>query len=218
MPTLMGSVRSATPGAQGFDASVNLSPSAVAALSGQFAFCLRYVPFDGWIDGDLTFDEAANILESGLALMPIYPYPGDNWQPNGASGVTHGRRAAANARALGFPDNVNLWMDLEGIADGWPVQSVIDHCNMWFDVVEAAGYVPGIYVGMPCGLTADQLFWALKFHHYWRSQSASTPDIPSRGYQMIQSMPTTVAGIEVDPDATRRDSLGGNAQWLVLAH
>jgi hypothetical protein len=218
MSSLPGVVRSATPGAKGFDASVNLSAASTSALAGQFSFCLRYVPFHGWTDGDLTFSEATAILQSGLALMPIYPYPGDDWQPDAASGSLHGSRAVAGAQALGFPAGVNLWMDLEGIASAWPSQSVIDHCNVWFDVVEASGYVPGVYVGMPCGLTGDQLFSALKFHHYWRSQSASTPDVPTRGYQMVQSLPATVDGIELDPDVTQRDLLGGNAQWLVLPH
>jgi hypothetical protein len=216
----MGSVRSATPGAKGFDASVTLTSANIDSLSQQFAFCLRYVAFNNLVDGDLTFDEAANILEGGMALMPIYPCPFSTsvWKPDVDSGKLHGRRAADNARAVGFPDNVNLWMDLEGIADGWPAQNVIDHCNAWYDVVESAGYVPGIYVGMPCGLTGDQLFSNLKFQHYWRSLSGSTPDIPTRGYQMIQSGVGNQSGVDVDLDVTQRDQLGGNAQWLILAH
>ena len=223
MSTLLGSVRSATPGVQGFDTSVGLGPDKISALAQRYTFCLRFVPFDAWSTGDLTFDEAANILESGLALMPIYPCPYSTaiWKPDANSGKTHGRRAATNARATGFPDNVNLWLDLEGIAPDCPAQNVIDHCNNWYDVVESAGYVPGIYVGMPCGLSGDQLFSNLKFQHYWRSESGSTPDIPTRGFQMKQSLTITLPdpiGIEIDPDVTLRDGLGGNAQWLVLAH
>jgi len=64
-------IRSATPTAKGFDAAVNLDPAPIAELAKQFQFCLRYVPWHNWIDGDLTFTEAMNILQSGLALMPI---------------------------------------------------------------------------------------------------------------------------------------------------
>jgi hypothetical protein len=218
MTLLPGSVNSATPGAQGFDASVNLAASDITLLAKTFTFCLRYVPYNAWTGGDVTYDEAKSILQAGLALMPIYPYPGSGWQPDGASGTVNGNRAISGARTAGFPDNMNLWMDLEGIADGWPAQSVIDHCNAWYDVVEAAGFVPGLYVGLPCGLTGDQLYSSLKFHHYWRSESTSSPAIPVRGYQVIPSLSTTPAdlGFEIDPDVTQRDNLGGNAQWLVV--
>jgi len=109
-------------------------------------------------------------------------------------------------------------MDLEGIAPDWPPQQTVDHCNSWFDVVEAAGYVPGIYVGEPVNLTGERLFSSLKFHHYWKSLSGATSDIPTRGYQMIQSGADPVAGISIDSNVAQRDLLGGNAQWLVIVH
>jgi hypothetical protein len=194
-----------------------LEPAVIAKLAQQFQFCARYVPWDNWSTGDLTSTEATNILQAGLALMPIYPYPGEGWEPDAASGILCGRRAAAGAQALGFPKNVNLWMDLEGIAPGWPSANTIDHCNNWFDAVDAAGYVPGIYVGEPVNLTGEQLFSSLKFDHYWRSLSGATPEIPTRGYQMLQSSAGPVAGISIDANVTQRDLLGGNAQWLVIA-
>lgn len=218
MLALPGVVRSATPTAKGFDCAVNLTVANIAALARQFQFCVRYVPWHNWTDGDLTYTEAINILQSGMALMPVYPYPGAGWQPDQASGIVCGKRAVAGAETLGFPPNVNLWMDLEGIADGWPAQNTIDHCNNWFDVVEAAGYVPGVYVGEPVNLTSEQLFSSLKFHHYWRSLSGATPDIPVRGYQMIQSAGGTVSGVSIDSNIVQRDLLGGNAQWLVIVH
>jgi hypothetical protein len=216
VPTLPGIVRSATPIAKGFDCSVNLTQPNISELAEQFQFCVRYLPWHNWREGDLTYSEAMNILQSGLALMPVYPYPGSGWQPDRSSGVLCGTRAVAGAQVIGFPRNVNLWMDLEGIADGWPAQSTIDHCNNWFDVVEAAGYVPGLYVGVPVNLTGEQLFLSLKFHHYWKSLSESTPDIPTRGYQMVQSAGGDVAGVSVDLNVTRRDLLGGHAKWLVV--
>lgn len=218
MPDLPGVIRSATPGAKGFDTAVNLDSAAIAELAKQFQFCVRYVPWHNWTDGDLTFTEAVNILQSGLALMPVYPYPGPGWQPDEASGIVCGKRAVAGAETLGFPKNVNLWMDLEGIASDWSPQNTIAHCNNWFDVVEAAGYVPGIYVGEPINLSGEQLFSSLKFHHYWRSLSGATPPIPTRGYQMLQSAADPVAGIDIDSNVAQRDQLGGNAQWLVIVH
>ena len=216
MSTLPGVVRSATPAAKGFDCAVNLSQRNIAELVKQFQFCVRYIPWNTWQSGDLTVNEATDILQGGLALMPVYPYPGSGWQPNQSTGIRCGKIAVAGAETIGFPKNINVWMDFEGIADGWPAQDSIDHCNSWFDVVEAAGYLPGIYVGEPINLTGDQLFSSLKFHHYWRSLSGATPQIPTRGYQMIQSAGGTVAGVSIDSNVTQRDLLGGNAQWLVI--
>jgi hypothetical protein len=84
----------------------------------------------------------------------------------------------------------------------------------------AGGFVPGVYVGANAILNGAQLFNALKFQHFWKSGSI-VPQIPVRGYQMIQTIPghaTTVDGIalHLDLDLTHTDALGGHVQWLTL--
>jgi hypothetical protein len=63
------------------------------------------------------------------------------------------------------------------------------------------------------------MFFNLKTTHYWKSGSR-VPDIPVRGYQMIQYIaprtdPDRVAGVEIDRNVTVTDALGGTVSWLI---
>lgn len=212
---LNGKVQAATAGACGFDTSSAIT----AALAQQFfsqgyRFCFRYISRGPESASDLSGQEASDILASGLALMPVQHVRASGWSPTGDLGQQDGGGAAANAAAVGFPAAVNVWCDLEGVAAGTAAQAVIDYCQAWFDGVAAAGYLPGLYVGAQAILNGQQLL-DLPFQHYWRSQS-KVPDLPSRGYQLIQLLPSiTVNGIGIDVDVIQTDEEGGQAQWLV---
>jgi hypothetical protein len=219
---LPGQVQSAPTGARGFDCDFVLQGATLTALAKNFDFCVRYVslkaggPFPA--DADITEEEATAILQAGLAIMPVQHVFNPGFFPNGPRGAVIGTRAADNAKAAGFPNNVNLWLDLEGINAAAAAQDVIAYANAWFDAVHASGFVPGVYVGANAILDGAQLFNALKFQHYWKSGS-TVPQIPVRGYQMIQTIPghaTTVDGIalDLDLDLTHTDALGGHVQWL----
>ena len=98
---------------------------------------------------------------------------------------------------------MNVWLDLEGVRHSAAAQDVIEYCNAWFEQVETAGYTTGIYVGASAILSGDQLFFNLRTKHYWKSGSA-VPDIPHRGYQMIQRIVPgdSVAGVLIDRNLT----------------
>ncbi|HTD35183.1 MAG TPA: glycoside hydrolase domain-containing protein [Candidatus Elarobacter sp.] len=220
MPTLPGVVRAASPGARGFDASDTLSDATIAAaVSKGFTFCLRYLRFEDHLrPGDLDNDEAARIVNAGLALMAIFPYPGDGWSPDEATGTLYGTRSANAALEIGFPSGVNIWIDVEGVNAASSAQDVIAFVNAWSAAVSEPGYVPGIYVGANAGLDGNQLYYDLTLQHYWQSGSI-VPAVAVRGYQMIQTIrrPTPVIGTNpVDFDTTQTDHSGGNAQWLTL--
>jgi hypothetical protein len=121
-----------------------------------------------------------------------------------------------HARSIGLPDGVNIFLDLEGVPSTVSADDVIAYCNAWYDVVHGAGYVPGIYVGDSTQLSGGQLYNDLKMQHYWKSGS-DVPDIPTRGYQMVQSIPgnpPSIGSQTIDTNVTMTDRLGGNAQWL----
>jgi len=179
-----------------------------------YKFCVRYLTLLGpQAPGDLSAPEATGILEAGLALMPVQHVREPGWSPSQDLGRQDGEQAAANAQQIGFPSGVNIWCDLEGVAEGASAQDVADHCNAWFDAVDAAGYVPGLYVGADAILSGRQVY-DLSFEHYWRSQS-DVPDIPVRGYQLLQLAPSIAAnGIGIDVDIAQDDNEGGQAQWL----
>jgi hypothetical protein len=194
---------------QGFDIDSPVSESqAQQYASDGYAFAIRYISRQSSEQrGDLTHSEATDILNGGLALMPVQHVEQAGWTPSGSIGTTYGTNAASNAQSVGFPGSVNVWLDLEGVASGTSSQAVIDYCNNWYDAVANAGFTPGLYVGANSGLTGDQLA-SLKFKHFWKSLS-DVPSIPGRGYEMVQS-----AGDGKDDDVTHNDEQGDSAIWV----
>jgi len=158
---------------------------------------------------DLSKSEAEAILGAGLALMAVQHVDGAGWLPSRALGRRHGQAAMGNARAVGLPVGVCLWLDLEGVASGTPASDVTDYCDAWREQVTVADYYrAGLYVGATCGLTGSQLD-DLKFPYYWRS--GSTVPTVTPGYCMVQSISdgSTLEGVAYDGDTTA--SGGGSA-------
>jgi hypothetical protein len=211
---LPGEVEAAFPSAQGFDSNTIIDAATARRFFNEgYQFCLRYVSRMEESANDLTAHEAIDILNSGLALMPVQHVRNPGWSPSEALGREDGENAVSNARGIGFPEGVNIWCDLEGVNNTAEETDVIAYCHAWYGAVFAAGYIPGIYVGANTLLSAEQLY-ALPFQHYWKSQS-NVPEIPIRGYQLVQLFPgITVNGINIDRDVTQNDNEGGQAQWL----
>jgi hypothetical protein len=214
---LSGNVVAAPAGLHGIDADTVLTATSCAAIKAAgFSFCIRYVSRGATLPtGDLSSQEATIILNAGLGLMPVQHVAQVGWSPSQALGTTNGQNAATHAHNIGFPPGINVWLDLEGVKTSATHKSVIDHCNAWFAEVRNAGFVPGIYVGARAILTGDELFWRLQTTHYWKSGS-NVPNIPQRGYQMIQKIIAndTVGGVEIDRNLTQTDGFGGAVQWL----
>jgi len=212
--TLPGTVKAAEAGLLGFDTDSVVTATTAATFFNQgFRFCVRYlsrVAKQG--SSDLTRQEALDILGAGLALLTVQHVRMEGWTPTVELGASDGVHAAYHGFTLGFPAGVSIWCDLEGVSGATAAQPVIDYCNAWFDAVAAAGYVPGLYVGAQAILDGHALH-ALKFSHYWKSLS-TVPDIPVRGYQMIQSHEHVANGISIDEDRTQNDLLGGAVIWL----
>lgn len=216
MTQLNGTVQSAPNESLGFDTDtvVSLATAQQFARDG-YKFCIRYLSLGTEESpGDLTYTEASEILAGGLALMPVQHVSEPGWIPSGSLGTTYGTNAANNAQAVGFPANMNIWCDLEGIGSV-SSQAVIDYCNAWYEAVAAAGYLPGLYVGANCLLNSQQLYDDLKFQHYWKSES-DVPTVAVRSYQMIQYFCSEIInGLSIDKDITYIDNQGGVPQWLI---
>ena len=216
--TLSGKVVSAAAGLHGFDADVTISADKAKLFKqAGFAFCVRYLTRGaGQAKSDLGADEANGILDAGLGLMAVQHVSKSGWSPTAKLGSSYGGYAASNAQEVGLPPGINLWLDLEGVNHSAASEDVIAYCNAWFDTVNAAGYVGGIYVGANAVLSGDELFWRLKTQHYWQSGSA-VPALPERGYQMSQRIVAgdVVNGIEIDRNLTKTDSFGGAVLWLI---
>jgi len=215
--TLPGRVTPAPPGLHGIDTSEVLNAEhCQAAKSRGFAFCIRYVSrTERRSASDLSEEEARTILSAGLALMPVQHVAREGWSPTKNLGTTYGRNAAAHVFQIGFPQGINVWLDLEGIKPSISHGVVIDYCNAWIAEVASAGFVPGVYVGAKAILTGEEIFWRLQTKHFWRSGS-KVPDIPHRGYQLIQKIirGDNVGGIEIDRNLTVNDNFDQSVLWL----
>jgi hypothetical protein len=214
--SLPGQVEAATPSVPGFDCDTTLSASLARAFYTQgYKFCFRYLSRETQSAQDLTEPEATDILNSGLAVMPVQHVRSQGWSPSLTLGQQDGQNAAQNSQFVGFPAGVSVWCDLEGVNRAAQAHDVIDYCEAWYEAVRAAGYVPGLYVGA-CALLKGKQLYNLSFQHYWRSQSR-LPEIPNRGYQLIQLTPSIeINGVDVDIDIAQDDKKGGQAQWLRL--
>ena len=212
---LAGHVENAPSGAQGFDLNRPLSLQEARQFAAKgYRFCVRYLTRsdDQEQRGDLTNQEANDILEAGLALMAVQHVAKAPWVPSAELGTQYGNNAVANARQVGLPSGVNVWLDLEGVASATIADVVVDYCNAWFAIVGGAGYATGIYVGANAILSGDDLYWRLRTKHYWKSGS-TVPDIPIRGYQMIQR----IVNNDIDRNVTRTDAFGDAVQWIIRA-
>jgi len=212
--SLPGTVESAVPSVPGFDCNTAVSPDLAQQFFAEgYKFCVRYISRGPEASNDLTEAEATGILNAGLALMPVQHVRKAGWLPTQALGQQDGQDAARNAQAVGFPAGVNVWCDLEGVSGSVQPQDVMDYCTAWYDAVNGAGFIPGLYVGAAQPLSGDELFH-LPFQHYWRSASR-VPDVSVRSYQVFQLSPSIkINGIDVDVDVTRNDNEAGAAQWL----
>jgi hypothetical protein len=204
-------------GMHGFDANTKLTATTAKALKeAGFKFAIRYLSRKAKPPAkDLSADELDIILDAGLAVMAVQHTAPSGWTPSDTLGVECGGNAAAHARAIGLPEQSSVWLDLEGIAAGTPASTVIAYCNAWFKEVESAGYTTGVYVGANCILSADELYLNLKTKHYWKSGS-DVPDIPHRGYCMVQHIvpDDKIGGVAIDRNVTFVDAFG-SAPMLV---
>ncbi|HEV3052256.1 MAG TPA: glycoside hydrolase domain-containing protein, partial [Longimicrobium sp.] len=118
---------------------------AAAFLNAGFRFALRYVGRELMdAEKDLSAKEAEMLLKMGFALMPVQHVQRDHgWMPTADLGTLYGTNAAKFAQQIGFPQGVNVWLDLEGVSRSAPAEDVDAYCRNWYAAVAAARYVPG---------------------------------------------------------------------------
>lgn len=215
---LDGLVFTAPNATRGFDANLKLGPKTAAAFAKLgYRFAVRYVRRDPVHAHDLSAAEARTLLAAGLGVMPVQHVESESsWVPTEAKGRRFGRAGAEHALAIGLPEGVTLWCDLEGVAPGTPAEQVTAYCDAWYEAVWARGYSPGVYVGWRAGLGPKGLF-ALRFRRYWGAYNLNADEVPAvRGLQMKQRtvkdpalVPPGLQPGDFQIDTVRTDALGG---------
>lgn len=216
--TLAGKVIEASAGLKGFDCNQFVPQTTAAKLRGLGnRFAVRYVGRRKMSSFDITQSEAHGILAAGLGLMLVQHVENPGWSPVGTLGTEYGKNAAQFATDIGYKMGSMLWCDLEGVElHHLDARDVIAFCNNWHVEVGKMGFTPGLYVGYDPGLNNQQLYYKLKFEHYWSAYNLNRDQVPVvRGVQMKQGIEQVVAGIRLDPDIIQADMKGGLPLMLV---
>lgn len=207
-------IKKASKNMKGFDTCTPLSlEKAKEFKNAGYDFCIRYVSLSNNRTGDITTKEANNIINAGLALGIVQHvrYPG--WKPSASLGQSDAQMALNHLTQVGIPKGITVYVDLEGVASGTSASDIIAYANTWHDVIEQAGYIPGIYVGANSYLTGSQLYNSLKFQHYWKSLSI-VPNVAVRGYEMVQLRQIKQLGVLIDEDVVYGDNLGNTPIFI----
>lgn len=166
-------------------------------------FAMRYL-------GSLTAAEMAGITGAGLLLSPIcYPPQHSGWVPVASDGAARGKSAVTQAKAIGIPAGVTIWIDLEGCRGGAALTKA--WCEAFAAELVAGGYQAGLYVGAaPGGLSSADLYALKHVTRYWESCSRGIPQPASRGWCLKQHYKPnqTCAGVIVDFNSVCNDFFG----------
>ncbi len=216
-------VRDIPDASRGFDANQRLTTAtAQAAKDKGYSFVVRYVRRVVPHAFDLDAVEAANILSVGLGLLVVQHVESEtSWEPSWDKGRDNGHVAVVETAGAGLPPGATVACDLEGVAHDADPEQVIQYCNRWYDAVKAGGFLPALYVGWHCGLTAEQLYKRLRFQRYWGALNLNADEFPIvRGLCMKQheekpgDRPTGIS-FPIDTDTTMLDKLGGRLTMVV---
>lgn len=165
---------------RGFDCNFPLSDmQARAMVKHGYRFAVRYVPRIKQATHDLTASEVKRLLDAGLGIMPVQHVEQENWTPTPDKGRSYGQMAAESATNCGILTGTSVWLDLEGVDVKTDPEDVIKYCNYWYDQVQQAGFLPGIYVGWHAILKPDQLYRRLKFQRYWSAYNLDKDQFPA---------------------------------------
>lgn len=162
-----------------------------------------------WVGLDLMTSgfesDMKNALQAGLHVILFQGFYEPAWSEP-AEAQNRANFAVSAAKNAGYDVGAPIALDFESV----PVdaQAAEVWAKTWANVVEDAGFVPAIYVGVPQPLDSDALY-GLPFQHYWKSYSGNTVEVATRGFQIIQSAGSQdLDGVSVDIDEAGSDLLG----------
>lgn len=165
--------------------------------------------------GVITPARVAMVLDAGMAFIPVTLAGEYEDGPNDE---------LAQLKALGIPSGATVFLDLEGLKafKSDPVQ-LAAKIDAWAMAILAAGYIPGLYVGVPQPFTSQEL-WSLKVQRYWRGQGSvrdrknDLAEPSGCGWCMTQMFPSVTWGnVLVDANMVGQDYRGRVPTWCVKA-
>ena len=190
---------SLTAGLSGFDNIGADSTTQLNCLSASgFSFDVIDALGAGW---DTEYRTAAGL---GMSIVLFQGFYQPFWS-DPAQGTARGQLMVTNAQSVGYPRGAQVFLNLENnLSDGTSPTTragMISWVKNWASAVRSAGFVPGVYVGVPQLLTTADLENAVGSDGvFWRSASSSAPQT-NRGYVMRQpTISVSACGTTIDVD------------------
>ena len=186
---------------------VDSLPFSQAGTAGQAIYvkaqCVRAMV--GYL-GVINQARLAHVLNAGLGFMPVTL----------AGEYTDGPQdELAQLKALGIPPGTTVWLDLEGMK-AWKAdpKMLIQQIEDWAAPIAAAGYVAGLYAGVPQPLTSKELGDLKRITRYWKGQGRQVDRTgalsePTNGWCMTQMFPSySMGGVWIDANMVGQDYKG----------
>ncbi|AZI58513.1 DUF1906 domain-containing protein [Nakamurella antarctica] len=195
------------PGAQGFDSANVDSASQLTCLKNSG------ITFDAMnvLDPDFIA-EYRDAATAGMNVILFQGYYPPHWSIF-TKATERANRMVAGAQSVGYPVGAQLFLDLEdNQSDGTRSitrDEMVAWVQEWARVVTAAGYVPGMYVGLPQVLTASDLGTRIPgIKVFWRSASTYAPQAPQGFVVQQPQIDITKCGITIDTNVAGIDNNG----------
>ncbi len=149
------------------------------------------------------------VLNAGLGFMPVT-----------LAGAYNGKNAVSQCRGLGLPPGCTVFLDVEG-KPAWETSApdLMRQINTWCNEVAAAGYQPGVYIGVPQPLNSKELY-SLRAIRYWKGMGRTVDKTgslaePSCGWCVNQMYPSIHwSGVFVDVNIVGQDYKGRLPTWV----
>jgi LysM repeat protein len=198
---------------KGLDAAVNLTTQATCLKTHGFDFAIRYYNIKNsknLPEKRLTLREAQALVRAGLQIGAVFEEGISHNSFNHATGVAHAGVAHDLAtNKIGQPAGSAIYFAVD--FDATPAE-VATKIKPYFEGIRdglagadggTARYEVGVYgSGLVCGSLLDSGLATLT----WLSQSTGFPGskqfAKDKRYNLIQFLPKTVCGIDLDPDET----------------
>ncbi len=198
---------------KGLDAAVNLTAQATCLKTHGFDFAIRYYNIKNskqLPQKRLTLPEAQALVRAGLQIGAVFEEGISHSAFNHATGLAHAGVAHDLAtNKIGQPAGSAIYFAVD--FDATPAE-VATRIKPYFEGIRdglaaadggTARYAVGVYgSGLVCGNLLDSGLVTLT----WLSQSTGFPGskqfAKDKRYNLIQFLPKTVCGIDLDPDET----------------
>ncbi len=123
---------------------------------------------------------------ASLRLLDVALFQG-YWTPayTDQTGAARARSAIAAARSVDYPQGSDIFLDVESTG-GASAQHMVDWIDSWSSAVNRAGYVAGVYFGVPQPVTRTEAYHTTATR-FWKSYSGSSITPAVRGVCVVQT-------------------------------